>query len=106
MKTITSSAIRKFTKYLICEEKSKATQEKYLRDIKAFRLWLGKAELCKAKVLDYKEYLIAHYAPASVNSILSSLNCFFERVCLKSEDYADPAPHFCRQRQGAYQKRI
>lgn len=78
MKTITSSAIRKFTEYLICEEKSKATQEKYLRDIKAFRLWLGKAELCKAKVLDYKEYLIAYYAPASVNSILSSLNCFFD----------------------------
>ena len=30
------------------------------------------------KVLEYKEYLLDTYAPASVNSVLSSLNGFFD----------------------------
>lgn len=78
MKKITDKIIEKFKKYLIDEEKSAATLEKYIRDIRAFRVWLGGEQLCKAKVMEYKEYLIGSYAPASVNSILSSLNSFFE----------------------------
>ena len=78
MKKITDKTIEKFRKYLIDEEKSAATLEKYIRDIRAFRVWLGGEQLCKAKVMEYKEYLIGSYAPASVNSILSSLNSFFE----------------------------
>ena len=35
-------------------------------------------ELNKTMVLGYKEYIISKYAPASVNSILSSLNSFFD----------------------------
>lgn len=78
MKKITDKIIEKFRKYLIDEEKSAATLEKYIRDITAFRVWLGSRQLCKAKVMEYKEYLIGSYAPASVNSILSSLNSFFD----------------------------
>ncbi len=78
MKKITDKIIEKFRKYLIDEEKSVATLEKYIRDIRAFRVWLGGEQLCKAKVMEYKEYLIGSYAPASVNSILSSLNSFFD----------------------------
>ena len=78
MKKITDKIIEKFRKYLIDEEKSVATLEKYIRDITAFRVWLGSRQLCKAKVMEYKEYLIGSYAPASVNSILSSLNSFFD----------------------------
>ena len=78
MKKITDKIIEKFRKYLINEEKSAATLEKYIRDITAFMVWLGSKQLCKAKVMEYKEYLIGSYAPASVNSILSSLNSFFD----------------------------
>ncbi len=39
--------------------------------------WLGNIEITKVKVLEYKKELIENYAPASVNSILSSLNSFF-----------------------------
>ena len=78
MKMITEQTIKNFREYLINEEKSKATLEKYIRDVTAFTVWLGDAELCKAKVLEYKEYIITKYAPASVNSMLSSLNCFFD----------------------------
>ena len=74
---ITEEHVASFKDYLIDEEKSSATLEKYIRDIKAFLTWLGKSKLDKTAVLKYKEYLSSVYAPASVNSILSSLNSFF-----------------------------
>lgn len=80
MKKITDKIIKKFKEYLIDEEKSKATIEKYIRDLTVFVCWLGGAELNKTMVLGYKEYIISKYAPASVNSILSSLNSFFDFI--------------------------
>jgi len=78
MKIMTGELIEKFNDFLINEEKAYATQEKYMRDIRAFWKWVSETELSKRRVLDYKEYLINNFAPASVNSILSSLNSFFE----------------------------
>lgn len=77
MKKITKKLIKKFRRYLIEEEKAAATVEKYIRDINVFADWLGDKELDKETVLTYKENLIKNYAPASVNSVLSSLNSFF-----------------------------
>ena len=77
-KTITHDLIENFQNYLINEEKASATLEKYMRDIKAFFEWISGSEIDKRKVLEYKEYLIGKFAPASVNSVLSSLNSFFE----------------------------
>ena len=77
MKKITKELIKKFRRYLIEEEKAAATVEKYIRDINVFADWLGEKELDKETVLTYKENLIKNYAPASVNSVLSSLNSFF-----------------------------
>ncbi len=80
MKKITDKAVKEFGAHLVEEEKSRATLEKYVRDVSAFSRWLGKRELCKAIVLEYKELLIEKLAPASVNSALSSLNSFFEYI--------------------------
>lgn len=77
MKKITKELIKNFRRYLIEEEKAAATVEKYIRDINVFADWLGDKELDKETVLTYKENLIKNYAPASVNSVLSSLNSFF-----------------------------
>ncbi len=76
--TITTGIIENFRHHLIEEEKSPATLEKYLRDVKVFCAWLSKRELSKMNVLCYKEHLTCNYAPVSVNSVLSSLNSFFE----------------------------
>ena len=76
--TITRELIEKFKSYLIEEEKSSATLEKYMRDVTVFFAWLAGSELDKLTVLRYKEHLTMNYAPASVNSVLSSLNSFFE----------------------------
>ena len=77
MKKITDKSIEDFKRYLQNEERAAATIEKYIRDILAFCVWLDGKEIDKSAVLAYKEYLIEKYAPASVNSILSSLNSFF-----------------------------
>ena len=77
MREITTEIIRSFNDYLINEEKAQATIGKYLHDVGEFQVWLGEQELCKKGILAYKSYLCEHYAPASVNAALSSLNSFF-----------------------------
>lgn len=55
--SIIKNQISDYNAFLIDEEKSAATIEKYIRDVIAFTEWLGDNELCKEKVLAYKEYL-------------------------------------------------
>ena len=69
-------SINGFKAYLIREEKSELTIEKYLRDVSRFLRWLDRAELTKDRVLAYKAELMERYAVVSVNSILSSLNSY------------------------------
>lgn len=75
---ITSKLISDFNLYLIQEEKADSTIEKYIRDVKAFYKWSREKILTKETVLEYKRYIMMHYAPTSANSILSSVNHFFE----------------------------
>ena len=56
--TMTKDLIEKFRQYLIEEEKSSATIEKYMRDVMAFFVWHSERELDKITVLRYKEHLI------------------------------------------------
>lgn len=77
MRKISNKLIQIFKEYLINEEKSHSTLDKYIRDITAFMIWCKGSELNKSLVLQYKTQLIEKYAPASVNSMLSSLNAFF-----------------------------
>ena len=74
---ITIDLIKLFQHYLISEEKSKATMEKYVHDITAFYVCLQERELAKETVLAYKVYHVENYAPASVNSVMAALNSFF-----------------------------
>lgn len=77
MKKITNNLINQFKNHLISEEKSQATLEKYIRDITAFMVWLNCREVTKTVVIEYKNTIIESYAPASANSMLSSINSFF-----------------------------
>ncbi len=77
MRKITNELIQKFKEYLIDEEKSASTLDKYIRDITAFMEWCKETGLSKSVVIEYKQDIVEKYAPASVNSILSSLNSFF-----------------------------
>ena len=74
---LTPDQIRRFREHLIRDEKSAATVEKYLRDIRRFSDFLGTDSVSKERVLEYKQYLQGRYAVRSVNSMLVPLNGLF-----------------------------
>ena len=74
---ITKDQIESFHQYLIREEKSAATVEKYLRDVRAFSVYMGKNLVTKEAVMGYKKHLQdRNYAVRSINSMLASINNF------------------------------
>lgn len=76
-RVITAKIIAEFKKYLVLGERSAATIEKYIRDVKAFAVYSQGSEITKETVIAYKKYLQAGYTVRSVNSMLASLNSLF-----------------------------
>ena len=87
---ITNKLMNDYAGFLRGEEKSGVTIEKYLRDLRSFRRYLGSGKLSKEETLGFKQQLIERrYAVASVNSMLSSVNAFLrycgrQDCCVKS----------------------
>lgn len=78
-KIITQGLIDNYRQALIREEKSTATVEKYLRDVRAFFAFIGAAALTKELVMAYKQQLVERrYAIRSINSMLGSVNSLLE----------------------------
>lgn len=72
---MTKEHFKAFAAYLKAEEKSEATQEKYLRDARAFRAYADNREITKELVVAWKRQLVERgYAVRSVNSMLASVN--------------------------------
>ena len=74
---ITTAKLKRFQQFLMDDEKSKATIEKYMRDMKHFLEFAGEQNVDKALSLAYKAELEKDYAVTSANSMLASLNSFF-----------------------------
>lgn len=74
---LTQKIIYEFKEHLISEERSGATVEKYIRDVKAFAVYVNGAEITKETVINYKKRLQESYAVRSVNSMLASINSLF-----------------------------
>lgn len=74
---LTHEIISYFNEHLILEERSAATVEKYIRDVKAFAVYSNGGEITKETVIAYKKYLQENYAVRSVNSMLASINSLF-----------------------------
>lgn len=73
-------AMQAFELYLKNEERSAATIEKYIHDVRCFAEFIGKSEISKQIVLEYKNKLGASYAVSSANSMIAALNSFL-RFC-------------------------
>lgn len=69
--------LRQYQNYLLQEEKSPATIQKYMRDVQNFVQFSGGQPVTKELVLDYKQRMVAMYAARSVNAKLASLMSFF-----------------------------
>ena len=75
--------IKEFANYLGREEKSTATQEKYLRDVRAFCVYAAGNEITKELVVAWKKQLVdGGYAVRSINSMLASVNSLLEYLDL------------------------
>ena len=74
---LTIDDIKNFRKDLALQEKSTATIEKYIRDVKAFATYTQGDVVTKEIVIAYKNYLQENYAVCSVNSMLASINSLF-----------------------------
>ena len=59
-RTLSENYIHSFSKYLTREEKSPATCEKYLRDVRAFLLFSAGAAVTKDLVVAYKKTCMEH----------------------------------------------
>lgn len=85
---ITRKILREFEHHLYLEEKEPGTISTYLTAIRQFANWIGRHAVNKELVLAYKNYLIDHYAPGTVNSKLGPINLFLrysgcENCCVK-----------------------
>ena len=73
-----TAQLENFKQYLVSQEKSRATVEKYVRDVRVFAEFLGNSKPTRETVIAYKTCLQNNYAVRSVNSMLASINCLFE----------------------------
>lgn len=77
-KVITEKMIMQFERYLYENERSEATVEKYLRDVRFFVKYMNRRRVEKETIIAYKGMLAEKYALSSANSMLAALNTFFE----------------------------
>ena len=75
-RVITEQALVSFKNYLIENEKSNATINKYIHDIRVFMEYAAERVLQKSLILEYKGELEKIYAVRSANSMLAALNAF------------------------------
>ena len=72
---ISQKQLTAYHKHLLQEEKSAATIEKYLRDVRTFMLFAAEKKITKELTVAYKKYLQEQdYAVRSINSMIASLN--------------------------------
>ena len=74
---LSDEMLAEYREYLENEEKSGATIEKYMRDVRAFQGYLGEGMLLdREKIRMYKQKLVERYKIASANSMLAAVNSF------------------------------
>ena len=74
--TLTAALIHRYANYLLEQERSAATIQKYTHDLTALLTYLPDGMLTKALLIGWKEALAADHAPATVNSMLAAVNGF------------------------------
>ncbi len=75
-----SSLLPGFAQALRAEEKSEATTQKYLRDVRVFLGYTAGRRIDKELTIVYKEQLAGQYAVNSANSMIAAANCFLRYI--------------------------
>ena len=75
-KSISKKALNEYKTFLIREEKSPATVEKYMREVCLLAAFLRGAAISKQKMIEYRAKLMETYQPRTVNTKLSAVNSY------------------------------
>lgn len=99
---ITEDLLKNFETNMRADEKSTATIEKYLRDLRYFASYVNGRAINKAFTLEYKTTLAKDYALTSANSMLAALNTFlrfagWQDCCVKQFKIQKKA--FCSEKK-------
>ena len=96
---INAAVFDSFRKYLQISEKSRNTIDKYIRDVKAFGVFIQGEPVSKELAIAFKEKLLGDsYAVRSINSIIASLNSFFAFAgceCCRIKNIKEQRQIFC-----------
>ena len=76
VRTITDPDLDLYRHDLDSVEKSRATTEKYIRDVKALKTYIGNQSITKGLIIAYKNHLQNHYKATRINSMLAGINSF------------------------------
>lgn len=100
---ITTETIEDYEKYLFKEERSRATIEKYIRDIRKFFAFLSEDKCVNKEVMiSFKNQLVQTYKISSANSILVAVNNFLSYSGLtecRVKQFKQQRSLFCRKEQ-------
>ena len=98
---LSTEDLKGFLNYLCWEEKSTATQEKYLRDVQTFFAYADGKEISKELLIAWKKNLIENgYAVRSINSMLASVNSlldFLELSACKVKNIRTQQQTYCTE---------
>lgn len=88
MCTISVATLKAFENELNQQEKSRATVEKYLRDVRRFFSFIQGREITKELTLQFKKELTQSLSVVSSNSVIAALNSFLrflglEQCCIR-----------------------
>ncbi|MCD8221680.1 MAG: tyrosine-type recombinase/integrase [Clostridiales bacterium] len=96
---ITEEMVRDYRQSLIDEEKSEATVQKYLHDLKIFLNFAGGKPVNKELMIRYKDFLLKKYLVTSINSMLAGVNGF-----LKFSGWYDCVVKTIKSQKGLFRK--
>ena len=94
-----SYEIESFASNLRREERSEGTVSAYMANVHAFAEWLGDGHVTKEAVVAWKNELVQHYAPTTVNVKLAAVNAF-----LKFRGWQDCCVKALRLQRRAYRE--
>lgn len=80
MQSAHESGLASFRLLLESRDKSRATIEKYCRDVRGMLLALGDQEPSLALMLEYREHLRARHRPQTVNGKLTAINAYLKFI--------------------------
>lgn len=106
---LSSEQIENFRRSLILEERSGATVNKYLHDVRVFVNYIRGKTITKDLVIEYKKYLQDNYAIRSVNSMIASLNSLFVSLGwyeIENKNVEVATANLLPGRKRTYQRRI